>query len=137
MYLEGDEVNTIILLMLKQWRAGLRVSEVLNLEVRDLSLDSAYPSLLVRSDKSGKSRLVPVHPELHSALTERAFIWKRAAGQDSRGALDAAAYRWGAGRCETGGGDRHDRAWKAHWHSHPSPLPRAALPAERRTDQSP
>ena len=46
-YLEADEVNAIIraapnpkakMLMLEQWRAGLRVSEALDLEVRDLSL---------------------------------------------------------------------------------------------------
>ena len=55
--------------MLEQWRAGLRVSEALDLEVRDLSLDSTHPTLRVRSGKGGKSRLVPVHPELHSALT--------------------------------------------------------------------
>ena len=47
-YLEADEVNAIIraaswvnpkakLLMLEQWRAGLRVSEALDLEVRALS----------------------------------------------------------------------------------------------------
>ena len=45
-YLEADEINAIIraapspkakLLMLGQWRAGLRVSEALDLEVRDLS----------------------------------------------------------------------------------------------------
>ena len=51
-YLEADEVNAIIraapspkakLLMLEQWRAGLRVSEALDLEVRDLSLDTASP----------------------------------------------------------------------------------------------
>ena len=49
-YLEADEINAIIraapspkakLLMLEQWRAGLRVSEALDLEVRDLSLDTA------------------------------------------------------------------------------------------------
>ena len=48
-YLEADEVNAIIraaedprakLLMLTQWRAGLRVSEALALDVSDLSLDS-------------------------------------------------------------------------------------------------
>ena len=54
--------------MLEQWRACLRVSEALDLEVQDLSLDTATPTLRVRSGKSGKSRLVPVHPELHGAL---------------------------------------------------------------------
>ena len=77
-YLEAHEVNAIIkaapsprakLLMLEQWRAGLRVSEALDLEVRDLSLDTTHPTLRVRDGKGGRSRLVPVHPELHSALT--------------------------------------------------------------------
>ena len=76
-YLEADEVNAIIraapnpkakLLMLEQWRAGLRVSEALDLEVRDLSLDTPSPAVRMRSGKGGKSRLVPVHPELHGAL---------------------------------------------------------------------
>jgi hypothetical protein len=51
-------------MMLEQWRAGLRVSEAL-----DPSLDTPYPTIRVRSGKGGRSRLVPAHPELHSALT--------------------------------------------------------------------
>ena len=79
-YLEADEINAIIraapspkakLLMLQQWRAGLRVSEALDLEVRDLSLDAASPTLRVRSGKGGKTRLVPVHPDLHGLSTYR------------------------------------------------------------------
>ena len=58
------------LLMLQQWRAGLRVSEAPDLELRELSLDTASPPVRVRSGKDGKSRLVPVHSDLHGALSE-------------------------------------------------------------------
>ena len=101
-YLEADEVNAIIkaapspkakLLMLQQWRAGLRVSEALDLEVRDLSLDTASPTLRMRSGKGGKTRLVPVHPELHGALNSAL-----AYGDISRGKIIEAhpttAWRW-------------------------------------------
>ena len=76
-YLEAHEVNAIIraaddprarLLMTEQWRAGLRVSEALALEVADLSLDTDSPTLRVRSGKGRKARVVPVHPELAAAF---------------------------------------------------------------------
>jgi integrase len=56
------------LLMLVQWRAGLRVSEALALEVADLQLDGERPTLKVRQGKGGKDRVVPVHPELGAGL---------------------------------------------------------------------
>ncbi len=77
-YLEAHEVRAIIrasddprarLLMLEQWRAGLRVSEALALEVADLSLDTDLPTIRVRSGKGRKSRIVPVHPELGAAFS--------------------------------------------------------------------
>ena len=76
-YLEASEVNALIrtandprarLLMLEQWRAGLRVSEALALEVADISLDTDNPTIRVRSDKGRKARVVPVHPELAAAF---------------------------------------------------------------------
>ena len=77
-YIEAHEVNALIraapnprarLLMMIEWRAGLRVSEALALEVGDLSLDVELPTLRVRQGKGRKARTVPVHPELHSALS--------------------------------------------------------------------
>ena len=62
-YLKMAEVNALIaaapnprarLIMLEQWRAGLRVSEALALEARDLHLDSDRPT---RRRSGGKSRL--------------------------------------------------------------------------------
>ena len=77
-YLEVHEVNALLraapnprarLLMMVEWRAGLRVSEALALGVGDLSLDVELPTIRVRQGKGRKARIVPVHPELHSALT--------------------------------------------------------------------
>ena len=77
-YLEAGEVRAIMqaaphsrakLLILTQWRAGLRVSEALALTRADLSLDSDQPTIRVRNGKRRKARVVPVHPELQNALT--------------------------------------------------------------------
>ena len=45
------------------------MSDALDPEMRDLSLDTPNPTIRVRSGKGGKSRLAPEHPELHGALS--------------------------------------------------------------------
>ena len=76
-YLEAAEVDALIraaatpkarLLMLEQWRAGLRVSEALALEAADISLSDDRPTLKIRSGKGSRGRVVPVHPELADAF---------------------------------------------------------------------
>ena len=76
-YTEVPEVNALIaaapnpqarLLMLEQWQTGLRVSESLALETRDLHLDTERPTLRVHQGKGRKARVVPVHPELQTAV---------------------------------------------------------------------
>ena len=56
------------LVMLAQWRAGLRVSEALALEVADLDFAATNPTVRVRKGKGNKSRMVPLHPELTVAF---------------------------------------------------------------------
>jgi integrase/recombinase XerD len=94
-YLEMPEINALIqvaphaqarLLMLVQWRAGLRISEA-------LALDGDRLTLKVRQGKGGKDRVVPVHSELGAGL--RSFL---AFGNVKRGSIfDASrstAWRW-------------------------------------------
>ena len=79
-YLEPDEIKLLIdyaanqsrmaaVFMLAMWRAGLRVSEAVNLEARDLRFNTDRPQLHIRNAKGHKERFVPAHPELVEALT--------------------------------------------------------------------
>lgn len=101
-YLEPEEVKALIrmaphpkaaLLMLLQWRAGLRVSEALSIEPRDLRLDGDRPQLIVRKGKGNKQRWVPVHPELKSALTTVISFGNRKNGPII-GVNRSTAWRW-------------------------------------------
>lgn len=73
------------LLMLIQWRAGLRISEALDLEAADVDLADDNPTLRVRLGKGQRSRLVPIHPELAAALRLHLDYGSRN-GRTSRGA---------------------------------------------------
>ena len=105
------------LLMLLQWRAGLRISEALALEVRDVMFDPDHQVLRVRRGKGHKPRVVPLHPELEAAL--RLTIEYRPTRQDERliGASRPAASRWIDKTRERGiaNGVLHG---SRHWSSH-------------------
>ena len=102
-YLEAQEVQAVLtaapnprarLLMLLQWRAGLRVSEALALVAADLSLDSDQPTIRVREGKGGSSRIVPVHPELQVALTAVLQFADVPKGDGIVGVTRSTAWRW-------------------------------------------
>ena len=79
--------------MLEQWRAGLRITEALALEVADLSLDAEPPTLSVRAGKGNRSRIVPMHRELQAAL--RSALSYGSIGQGRRVDVHpSTAWRW-------------------------------------------
>jgi integrase/recombinase XerD len=87
-YLEPKEIEILIdyaadqsrmaaNFMLTMWRAGLRVSEAINLEARDLRFKTDRPQLHIRNAKGHQERFVPAHPELRRTLTEHCQYTKR------------------------------------------------------------
>ena len=144
-YLEADEVDAIIraaedprakLLMLTQWRAGLRVSEALALDVSDLSLDSDLPTIRVRSGKGSKARVVPVHPELAAAFRMALSYGNVGEGPAHRGAqVHGLAVGAGGGRAR-----RAARGYTTRPESrdpHAAPLLRPASSDARSPDKLP
>ena len=102
-YLEAQEVQAVLtaapnprarLLMLLQSRAGLRVSEALAPVAGDLSLDSDQPTIRVREGKGGRSRIVPVHPEVQVALTAVLQFGDLPKGDGIIGVSRSTAWRW-------------------------------------------
>ncbi|MBE0636675.1 phage integrase family protein [Candidatus Bipolaricaulota bacterium] len=64
--------------------AGLRVSEICDLQIRDVILDRAHASLIVRDGKGGKKRGVRMGSALRTHLVE--FIsWKESVGENVSG----------------------------------------------------
>ena len=123
--------------MLQQWRAGLRVSEALDLEVRDLSLDTATPTLQSafrqgRQDQAGAGASGAARGALNNAL---------AYGDISQGRLievhTTTAWRWvktAVKRAEELGAIC---AGEANQHPHAAPAPRPPPADERHPHQLP
>ena len=138
-YLEALEVQVLIaaaphprakLLMLTQWRTGLRFSEALALERTDLSLNSDLPTLRVRRGKGGKSRVVPVHPELQNSLTSVLEFVDVGDGRITD--VDrSTAWRWVQAAVRRAVELGANRAGSAGRHSHAAPQLRQALVGER------
>ena len=62
--LEGSNRDRARIAALIMWRAGLRISEALELEWRHVDYSRENPSVIVNSFKTGRVRRVPLHPEL-------------------------------------------------------------------------
>jgi integrase/recombinase XerD len=91
-YLERHEIEILIRyaahrskiasnFMLTMWRAGLRVTEAVNLEARDLRFGSDSPQIHIRRAKGHKERYVPAHQELVRTLSDHC-LYIRATGND-------------------------------------------------------
>ena len=100
-FLEQAEVEALLrhaphpkarLLMLLQWRAGLRVSEVVAISAADLTLESDQPTIKVHLGKGAKDRVVPLHPELRDVLNN--LVYYRAISGPIIGVSRQAAYEW-------------------------------------------
>jgi len=64
--------------------SGLRVSEICALQLRDVILDSAHASVIVRDGKGGKKRGVRIGSALREHL-QQFIAWKESVGQSSAG----------------------------------------------------
>ena len=78
MYLTQPEVEALLAaaplvvartLMLVPWRAGLRISEALDVDPWDVALCGEHPTLTLRERKGGRTRAVPLHPKLADAIS--------------------------------------------------------------------
>lgn len=64
--------------------AGLRVSEICDLQIRDIILDTAHASVIVRDGKGGKKRGVRIGSALQRHLVDY-LAWKEQIGESTSG----------------------------------------------------
>ncbi|MCM3116311.1 tyrosine-type recombinase/integrase [Neobacillus sp. MER 74] len=82
-FLTSEEVKTLIqaiehplikLVIITLFFTGSRISECLNLELGDIDFEQKI--LLIRKGKGNKSRTLPLHPDLESALKDYINRWR-------------------------------------------------------------
>ena len=124
------------LLMLTQWRAGLRVSEVLALDVSDLSLDSDLPTIrgALRQGQEGQGRSGP--PGAGRGVQNGSVLWECERGSSHRGA-QVHGLAVGAGCGGAGGVARRHCSRPESRDPHASPQLRSAPAHARGPDKLP
>lgn len=100
-------------------------------------MDTGLPAIHVRRGKRNKPRIVPVHPELHSALASSLQFGNIVQGDRLIKASRSTADRCGYGRPRPGGGGGCYTAWAAYFQSYAEALIRTASAGERYPDQLP
>jgi integrase/recombinase XerC len=84
--------------------AGLRISERVGLDVRDVALSARKAVITVHSGKGGKFREIPAHPVLHQALM--VWVYEERPGWPGAGASDALLLNARGARLGTRGADK-------------------------------
>ncbi len=82
------------LAMQLQWRAGLRVSEAVNVTRSDVHVEAKTPELKVRQGKGSKDRLVPLHIDLAGSLSNFIGMSHQRAGEPLIDVTRQIAWRW-------------------------------------------
>ena len=122
------------LFLLAGWRTGARLAELLALEWRDIDLDENH--LTIRRGKGHRYRVIPIHPELATALSWArgkakrdmpVFTFsRRTAGRIVEAAIAKAGLEWNTDRAYAPGPHSLRHSAVRHWLDSQIPVNRVA-----------
>ena len=122
------------LFLLAGWRTGARLAELLALEWRDIDLEEGL--LTIRRGKGHRYRVIPIHPELATALSwargrskrdDPVFSFsRRTAGRIVASALASAELEWNTDRAYSPGPHSLRHSAIRHWLDSGIPVNRVA-----------